>query len=329
MGDSRTIKVQYNGDIRRFAVDGEKVKYEDVVAQISSFYSLPTVGLTLRYRDDEGDMISLTSTAELIEALRLSKLETPPILRLFVSSTAKPEASVNPPPQTTPVPTESKPVDNNNNVQITEPQIEEKQYAPLSPSEWDAPKKQSQPEPKVVESRPLTIAQDMNNHCMDTLQDVKTYSSGAVAEMHLNTAAVIASLKLPTVMESVFEVSDLSKEIADACKELSRQTAEISEAVSKLTLSQSLHESDQSRENVNSNSKDTLKMTEQFSNETMQMLAKQSQEALEKVESLKEQSARLAELSRTTAEMGTNLSKETLNSGNNASSEILSKIKEM
>jgi len=268
-------------------------------------------------------MISLTSTAELIEALRISKLDTPPILRLFASSTAKPEDFVN--VSTTPV--ESKPVDNNVPVQIKEePQVvEEKQYAPLSPSEWDAPKKQYTPEPKIVESKPLTIAQDMNNHCMDTLRDVKSYSSGALAEMNLNTAAVLASLKLPTVMESVFEVSDLSKEIADACKELSRQTAEISEAVSKITLSQSITESDLSRENVSSNSKDTMKMTEQFSNETLQMLALQTQ----KVESLKEQSEKLAELSRTTAEMGTNLSKETLNSGNIASAEILLKIKEM
>jgi len=84
----------------------------------------------------------------------------------------------------------------------------------------------------------------MNNHCTDTAQDVKSYSSGALADMHLNTAAVIASLKLPIVLESVFEASNLSKEIADACKELSRQTAEISESVSKLTMSQSIAESD-------------------------------------------------------------------------------------
>ena len=329
---SRTIKVQFEGDLRRFAVDEKTVKYEEVMEQIKLLYGFGSVssGLSLKYKDDEGDMISITSSAELLEALRLSKLETPPILRLIVTnpkytpSQQLMNAQQNLSPQSAV----------NTKGATEEEEKEEKCYAPLSPSQWDAPKKEittttTYPEPRIVESRPLTIAQDMNNHCMDTVKDVKSFSSSALADMHLNTAAVIASLRLPTVMESIFEVSDLSKEIAAACRDLSRETAQISEAVSKLTKSESISESNQSRDNVNSFSNDALKTTQQFSNETIQMLAKQSQEANKRVECLKEQSQKLAELSRATAEMGSNLSRDTLASGSSASSEILVTIKQM
>merc|ERR1712070_63972 len=80
-----TIKAHYNGEIRKFKVDPQIVTLKDLQATIGRLYSLPAEGRGVRFRYDDcdGDVISLSSGAEIAEAM-LSAKETNHTLRLTV-----------------------------------------------------------------------------------------------------------------------------------------------------------------------------------------------------------------------------------------------------
>jgi len=82
-----TLKVYFGADVRRFKLP---LNVEDpftfVIQQISTAFKIPSESrITLKYEDEENDMISLSSSAELVEALRIASAANHH-LKIFASS---------------------------------------------------------------------------------------------------------------------------------------------------------------------------------------------------------------------------------------------------
>eukprot|EP01127_Copromyxa_protea_P011059 TRINITY_DN2752_c0_g1_i1.p1 TRINITY_DN2752_c0_g1~~TRINITY_DN2752_c0_g1_i1.p1 ORF type:complete len:361 (+),score=75.76 TRINITY_DN2752_c0_g1_i1:58-1140(+) len=74
------VKSDLNGDLRRFSVE-DSTSFEDFSLLLVQLY--PTQQMyKIKYKDDEGDWLSITSTPELHEAIRITKLGSPSILRV-------------------------------------------------------------------------------------------------------------------------------------------------------------------------------------------------------------------------------------------------------
>jgi len=65
------VKSTFNGDMRRFSC-AEASTYKQLVETLSGMYGV-TGQVTLKYTDDENDLITMSSDAELKEAIHLSK----------------------------------------------------------------------------------------------------------------------------------------------------------------------------------------------------------------------------------------------------------------
>lgn len=90
------LKIVYGKDIRRCSIsDPASLTWPAVVRRIGDLLGVSMDTLHVTYTDDEGDLVSIYSTEELAEAIRLSKLSQPPILRLTVSK--KPTPPTSPP----------------------------------------------------------------------------------------------------------------------------------------------------------------------------------------------------------------------------------------
>jgi hypothetical protein len=102
------IKVTFKSDVRRISLP-MPVSFEALLGQLRGLYNIaPSTLLGVKYQDDEGDLITLGSSLELAEAIRLS----PSALRLqlasFEPAVADVVLAVMPAPQLAPVsPTES------------------------------------------------------------------------------------------------------------------------------------------------------------------------------------------------------------------------------
>jgi len=101
-------------------------------------YRLSEASFIVKYVDDEGDQISVTTTEELAEAFRLAKDLVPPILRINVYRT-----------KNVVVP--------KNDTEVLEKEVEKEEsheYPPLPVSEWDAPQKKY----PVIEEQPVVVS---------------------------------------------------------------------------------------------------------------------------------------------------------------------------
>jgi len=66
-----SVKLVFNGEVRRFPHEG--TTFMDLYARLLDFLALEKdVQLLVRYKDDEGDLITMSSDLELKEALRIS-----------------------------------------------------------------------------------------------------------------------------------------------------------------------------------------------------------------------------------------------------------------
>jgi len=99
MSETRTIKVNYETDIRRLSVPA-KIQYAELYDTVKKLFGFE--GFNLKYVDDEGDTISISSDQELVEAFRL---HTNSILRLhiFVPDNAAPVDVYSAPPAIVPI----------------------------------------------------------------------------------------------------------------------------------------------------------------------------------------------------------------------------------
>jgi len=77
------VKTKFGDDLRRFNVKPD-VLLKDICVTTCDLYRLPNV--RLKYRDEEGDLITLTTDNELREAINLAEKSKPPFLRLEVES---------------------------------------------------------------------------------------------------------------------------------------------------------------------------------------------------------------------------------------------------
>jgi hypothetical protein len=76
------LKCRFGDDIRRISL--EDTTFEGLCLALLELYSFKTTHLTIKYLDDENELISITSTEELREADRISRDSGQPILRLVV-----------------------------------------------------------------------------------------------------------------------------------------------------------------------------------------------------------------------------------------------------
>ncbi len=95
------VKANFDGDIRRFRLPAAPT-FTDLVAQLSSMYSLSD--FVVKYKDEEGDLVTLGSDSELAEAiagapngiLRLDVLRSPfaePVAPVDSQTTAEPRVA--------------------------------------------------------------------------------------------------------------------------------------------------------------------------------------------------------------------------------------------
>jgi len=88
--DTLSLKIKYNGEIRRVQV-AKNLNYDTLIAKLKVLIpEFNTEALTLRYTDDEGDSVSISSNEELVEALRIATANN--ILRLAVDKKSAPQA---------------------------------------------------------------------------------------------------------------------------------------------------------------------------------------------------------------------------------------------
>jgi len=277
-----------DGDLRRFSVQ-PTAKIEDLRTTLKAMYRLETPdSVTIKYVDDEGDLISITSTEELVEAFRLSKDLQPPILRLTLYHTASPvplttttttteepaqESNEYPPlpvsewdaPKKQPVPQQTRPeeitkVEIVEIVQITKEESNE--YPPLPVSEWDAPEKKKPvllvnvkiPQHGVEReiTIPISISAQMKEHCVATTEDVHKYS----------TETMKAALPFAQVY------SQLSNDIAKQCTDLSNSTAELSKRLSSLQAEETIKSSVLGQKDVSDLSLATMRECQKLSEAT-------------------------------------------------------------
>jgi len=331
-----TVKIHFQNDYRRFSIP-ISATFEQLKEQIAQIYKI-TEEFTVKYIDDEGDLISLTTNSELIEAVRFANNQVPPILRLAIFANSSSECTTQEQQKQIIISADKK----------EEPSLSctdidtnaSKEYPVIDISQWEAPKKevvqsiQELPahQPQSVQELPAhhshaeikkTIAQETKDLSRETSKSVQNSSLSTVMETHKYSAAVMENY--PTTENSLV-CSELSKQIADVCRNLSKTTSELCETMSKMTTAES---STNIAAEINSMSNDTVKLCHKLSKETAEMLEKQARETEKHSALLKEQSEKLGELSRQTVESGMILSKDTTASGNAASNEIRNTIKEL
>jgi hypothetical protein len=88
MNSNITLKVTLDGDLRRISVP-TSISLGDLKKRLATMFA-NFEELKLQYSDDEGDLVTITSTDELEEAMRVAAT-TKNILRLFVSDNKKKE----------------------------------------------------------------------------------------------------------------------------------------------------------------------------------------------------------------------------------------------
>ena len=83
-------KLSYGDEMRRFTVKSDEISYSSISRRANEILSLGPAPYKLQYKDDEGDVITMSTDEEMTEAVALALSLTPPILRLTVKMDAPP-----------------------------------------------------------------------------------------------------------------------------------------------------------------------------------------------------------------------------------------------
>ena len=81
------VKITDGTDIRRFTANVADLTFESVQKRTAEAFGLGVKDLKLQYKDDEGDMVTMSSNDEMLEAIGLATSMVPAVLRLNVSKT--------------------------------------------------------------------------------------------------------------------------------------------------------------------------------------------------------------------------------------------------
>jgi len=257
---SVVLKISLNQDLRRLSIPSS-TSYNLVLDHVRKMFGLAeTSHIVLKYTDDEGDLVSITSQDELLEAFRVCGVLRPPILRVSVS--------VGSAPAIVPKEVETEPL----YVASLEPFLaktqppsqptEPREYPPLDVSLWSAPEKTvlaSSPPQRisspVEEPKPrIKIGQQMRQECLRTSGEVNRISKEVrletlkVADIQCAESLRLASQQRATSLLTADDMtnlmkekdptallcSSLSKQIMEECKRLSQETAKLSSQLADL-----------------------------------------------------------------------------------------------
>jgi len=78
-----SLKVDYNGDVRRCSFNSSQLSFQSLTSKITSLYNFSTQNLLLKYEDDDGERITITTDLELNEARNFATGKNQ-ILKIFV-----------------------------------------------------------------------------------------------------------------------------------------------------------------------------------------------------------------------------------------------------
>jgi len=275
------VKTKFNDDLRRFNLN-ITTTYDNLCEHIEKLYNI-TLPYKIKYCDDENDLITISETIDLIEAIRFTSAQIPPILRITIFSTVNGEV-----------------VEKGQTVEKQQTYDDEKEYPPLSVDQWDAPKKEEvvilkqqelniQPivqniQPIVVvappqqlqqqqpQQQPAVVVAEVKRTIAQMARDISAATSQSVISSSLSTT-VDTNAESKNIMDTLANdrdannivCSNLSKQIAEDCSALSRTTSDFCEAVSKVTREETL-------------SKDIVKQVEILSNSTLDIVGRLSKE---------------------------------------------------
>ena len=99
------VKITDGKDIRRFTTSTTNITYSAIHKHAAESFNLGPKDFKLKYKDDEGDQITMSTDAEIVEAVGLTLKLDPPVLRLTLvkdsraSSPAKERAAPSGPPE--------------------------------------------------------------------------------------------------------------------------------------------------------------------------------------------------------------------------------------
>ena len=99
---SRTlvVKMSEGDEIRRFTTNA--LTYADLAHRVTESFGLPNGSFVTKYKDDEGDIITMSSEDELAEAVALATKNEPSVLRIQVFKRGEKPAAANPKPAAAP-----------------------------------------------------------------------------------------------------------------------------------------------------------------------------------------------------------------------------------
>jgi len=80
------VKISDGKDIRRFTASTENISYSTIHKNVSEAFGLGAKAFKLKYKDDEGDQITMSTDSELADAVTYTKTLEPPVLRLTLGN---------------------------------------------------------------------------------------------------------------------------------------------------------------------------------------------------------------------------------------------------
>ena len=80
------IKITDGTDIRRFTASTESLTFSTIYKNASEAFGLGAKAFKLKYKDDEGDHITMSTDCELADAVAFTKTLEPPVLRLTLEA---------------------------------------------------------------------------------------------------------------------------------------------------------------------------------------------------------------------------------------------------
>jgi len=81
---SIVVKSSIGSDLRRFSIPKD-ISMSTLVNLLSKLYALEVSNYKIQYKDEDGDLVWLTTDMEVLEAVRYALACNPPILRLYIS----------------------------------------------------------------------------------------------------------------------------------------------------------------------------------------------------------------------------------------------------
>eukprot|EP00005_Dracoamoeba_jomungandri_P004167 CAMPEP_0174256970 /NCGR_PEP_ID=MMETSP0439-20130205/6160_1 /TAXON_ID=0 /ORGANISM="Stereomyxa ramosa, Strain Chinc5" /LENGTH=260 /DNA_ID=CAMNT_0015339841 /DNA_START=26 /DNA_END=808 /DNA_ORIENTATION=- len=208
-------------EIHRFSVE-EGCTQPELFDRIAKSFNIQS--FSVKYLDDENDLINITTTEELQEAIRITKLFLKtPVLHLVVEKTTPTLSVMTEDTSETIVLSIDLPVVND----------EEHEYPDLDPSQWDAPKKESLPKQKVMVSIPVNIPSSQTSIPISiTTQNLASRTAKKVLKASDKTRA---AFEVNSKTDNVELCSQLRATILSECEKVANETARLCADLSSST----------------------------------------------------------------------------------------------